>query len=548
MQKLDLSQKIYEDYSANKSIRKFIKHFWIIFSVIIITSLSFLVWKENAHAEELNDIGANHEWIFVNVRSIGSYTWEQVLDFEAGTQYYDGNFVTPAHARASYITGLNNFILERFAFSFDMSELPEGAYITGAKIYTPDEYGGSSSNQSFKVGLFPFIPLSTGNSAYSDFGSTLLSTEYTITLGTPSANTEYYELNEDGIEYLQNEFENSSTTVKLGIRNSFDYERFTPNSGQEYFAGLSDPTTIDITYTMEEPEPVRPVTITNPSPYQSQETIIVNSQTQVETISGTCSADGEYNILVSWRQTNFIPTTEDFDDDVVGGQTAINCESGIWSYDYPLVNWWYPDGSGVHNITVFSNEFIIEERDFVNGFDSAFVSFTAQNIMSFDPDYLLPINIPSDSEYTCATLPPFFEATEELPYFRINEFQKRISCIFIDENFFSNVEIMKRNQEVIYTNKIPFAYYYKVTDLWDNRSTTTNTKITLNLTDNPKIPTSSPLKGINHEFLDAEDLQYDNLPDGLKDVADFMEDRLVPVIFASFIIWLAIRVASSISA
>jgi len=284
------------------------------------------------------------------------------------------------------------------------------------------------------------------------------------------------------------------------------------------------------------------ITITSPSPYQSHEPIIFDTLLQNISITGTCRYRPNSKVMITNRNQSIIPVASNFtspDSDM----WVSNCLSDdTWAITYYIKD-------GQNNITAFSNEFLNESRAYVFGYDSAFVSFPVQQVMSFDPDQLLPIDQPfSDSQYTCATLPDFFEITGEAPFFHINEFRKHIQCLFIDENFSSNVDRLRHNQEIIFTNKIPTAYYYKVSDLWDTRATTTWHTITLDLQHDDHIASSSPLKSINYQFLDVYDLEYDNLPEGLKPVADFMEDRLVPVIFAFFIIWGAFRIAGAIIA
>lgn len=533
---------------SNSEYRKwYFKWLGFIMFGIVITILSFIVWKENAQATTYT---LNYtEQSYYGTSTTPSVPWTNLVNSTTGNKETNSAYM--------YFRAHNDdyYLYYRYIFrpvlKFNLSSIPTGSIIYSAKLKTLANTTQAAYNHNSATStdnFFEFNPTYGDSRDYASFGNVLLTNgREWVNTQIPGPSAGEFIFNSNGLMYLNDKFNNSSTTVWLGGKISYDNLNETPPansnpSGRNYPAG----TTLEIITNTEGD----PITITTPSPYQSHEPILLGAINQTYRISGTCRFNGTKTVLISWKQSSLIPTQDDFNNAGNGGNYSVNCNNNYWFYDYPLINFWYPAGtSQTHNISVFSSEFLNQSRSFVNGYDSKFVSFPVEQVITFDPDLLLPINFGwATSTLTCATLPPLFEITGELPFFRINELDKRISCIFIDENFIPNVEKMKHNQQVIFANKIPTAYFYKITDLWNERTTTTNTKITLNLTDDPNIATNSPLKGINVEIFDAENLQYDNLPEGLKPVADFMEDRLVPVIFASFIIWLAIRVASSISA
>lgn len=520
--------------NANGYRKWYFKWLGFIMFGITITVLSFIVWKENAQAIT---IYPEYIAVYENSRPITNNNWPNMVFGTPATNYSTTTNLI-IHNRYDNYWGYN-YINTRSIIKFDLSEYEGNEIISAELHYT----GGQTMNGATStVNLFEFNKTYNNLDDFASFGNQALSDGKTydgIGWGG-SFGAGYFTLDHNGLIYLNDKLNNSSEEIYLGMRMSFDYQVQDPpnwdNGTWKVYEGIY--------LEIETTETYNPITIINPSPTQSREPILVNDFPEIVRITGTCVGEGSNQVLIHRRQYSFVPTEDDFDTPAEDLYIS-SCNSGFWWIDMEF--WQITDISNSYIITAWSRDFLNNSRNPKNGYDNKTVNITLETILSFDPEALLGIDIPSDSQYTCANLPPFFEVTGTAPFFQINEFQKRISCIFIDENFNSNVEKMKHNQEIIYKNKIPFAYYYKIVDLWDNRSTTTNTKITLNLTDNPKIPTSSPLKNINYEFLDAENLQYENLPEGLKDVADFMEDRLVPVIFASFIIWLAIRVASSIS-
>jgi len=340
-----------------------------IFFLCMLFILIFSSIRE-ARAEELNDIEPNHRYLYANVRATGSYSWLDMINGESSVEYDDVAYYTsPALTRAG-IAG-SNYTLYRTAIGFDLSEVPEGAYITSAKIYAPYSFQNSTVNS--KTALFAFTPLSSGNSAYSDFGSTILSSEFLVYPGVGYENDEFYELNEDGIEYLQSEFENASTSVKIGVRISFDYENITPNTS-EAFHGISYPATMDITYTMTAPTPTPNLTLTYPQP-ASQNTILINKPISLYTlnINGTCTTNGSDMIYVHTQANSYIPDVDDFTS------SNIDCTSNTWSTTLSDLD------LDINYITVWSKDFLIEERDPEYFYDYINTEVYLYANMSYDP-------------------------------------------------------------------------------------------------------------------------------------------------------------------
>jgi len=307
-----------------------------------------------------NNSGLSNSWSYI-INNLVTPSWDDNLDYLRTSGRYDNYY------------GNQQFI-QRAVAEFDLSEIPVGATIYSAKLKWTDHTSSLQSYATTTLNLFEFNKVYNSSNDFLSFGNTALSGGSTFIKDVTSYGALELVLNNNGIIYLNDRFNNASTTTYLGARLDYDYFDIRPPAYDSGNAIRLNGISLEIDTTAGESS-TKPITLIYPLANSSQ-SVQINQPISTYTLfrlNGTCAVSGEDRVYVHNLPNSYTPDSDDFNDQ------GIDCINGQWSYyDVSITD-------GLNYYTIFSRDFIDESRSPVYNYDYVSTEVNFYVIMSFAP-------------------------------------------------------------------------------------------------------------------------------------------------------------------